>query len=80
LEVFVDAPLEVCEQRDPKGLYQRARLGEIAEFTGISSPYEAPGAPALTLRTERIGIDEAAGEVVRLLEARMFLGPVMELT
>jgi len=79
LEVFVDTPLEVCEQRDPKGLYQRARRGEIPEFTGISSPYEAPAEPALTLRTASVGVDEAADEVVRLLETRRFLTPAMEL-
>ena len=53
LEVFLDAPLAVCERRDPKGLYRRARAGEIAEFTGISAPYEPPEAPALTLDTAR---------------------------
>ena len=73
LEVFVDTPLEVCEQRDPKGLYQRARRGEIPEFTGISSPYEAPAEPALSLRTDRLGVEEAADEIVRLLETRKFL-------
>ncbi|HEY0156300.1 MAG TPA: adenylyl-sulfate kinase [Thermoanaerobaculia bacterium] len=78
LEVFVDTPLEVCEQRDPKGLYQKARRGEIPQFTGISSPYEAPTAPALTLRTERMGVDEAADAVVQLLESRAFLGPITE--
>ncbi len=51
LEVFVDAPLEECEKRDPKGLYAKARKGEIAKFTGISSPYETPEAPELTLKT-----------------------------
>jgi len=50
-EVFVDAPIEVCEQRDPKGLYAKARKGEIAEFTGISSPYEAPEEPSLVIET-----------------------------
>jgi adenylylsulfate kinase len=79
LEVFVDAPVEVCEQRDPKGLYQRARRGEIAEFTGISSPYEAPEQPALSIRTERTDVAEAADQIVRLLETRLFLAPSMEL-
>jgi bifunctional enzyme CysN/CysC len=49
LEVFVDTPIEVCEQRDPKGLYAKARAGEITGFTGIDSPYEAPAAPELVL-------------------------------
>ena len=51
-EIFVDAPLAVCEQRDPKGLYKKARAGEIKEFTGISAPYEAPTDPELTLHTQ----------------------------
>ena len=50
IEVFVDTPLEVCEERDVKGMYARARAGEIADFTGISAPYEAPQAPELLLR------------------------------
>jgi adenylylsulfate kinase len=79
LEIFVDTPLEVCERRDPKGLYQRARRGEIPEFTGISSPYEAPERPALTLRTERTGVEESAAEIVQLLETRKFLAAPMEL-
>ncbi|HEY3738063.1 MAG TPA: adenylyl-sulfate kinase [Jatrophihabitans sp.] len=52
MEVFVDTPLEICEQRDPKGMYARARAGEIADFTGISAPYEAPQSPDLLLRPE----------------------------
>jgi bifunctional enzyme CysN/CysC len=66
LEVFVDAPLEVCEERDPKGLYKKARAGEIPEFTGVSAPYEAPGDPDVTLRTGELTREEA---VTRLREA-----------
>ena len=51
IEIYVDCPLEICEQRDPKGLYQRARRGELAEFTGISSPYEPPLDPELIIHT-----------------------------
>lgn len=51
VEVFVDAPLDVCEDRDPKGLYKKARSGEIPQFTGISAPYEAPAKPELVLHT-----------------------------
>jgi adenylyl-sulfate kinase len=51
IEVFIDTPLEVCEQRDPKGLYKKARIGEIKQFTGISSPYEFPVNPDLTITT-----------------------------
>ena len=57
-EVFVDAPMEVCEQRDPKGLYAKARAGEIAEFTGISSPYEPPEQPSLRLETGRLSVQD----------------------
>jgi len=64
VEVYLDAPLGVCEKRDPKGLYRRARSGEIAEFTGVSAPYEAPEAPALTLAT---GVQGVAACVERLL-------------
>ena len=53
LEVFVDCPVEVCEQRDPKGIYRKARQGEIAQFTGVSAPYEIPLNPEVTLHTDR---------------------------
>ena len=59
LEVFVDAPLAVCEERDPKGLYKKARAGEIPHFTGIDSPYEAPDSPEITVNTAEHGIEEA---------------------
>jgi adenylyl-sulfate kinase len=64
LEIFVDAPLEVCEARDPKGLYAKARRGEISQFTGISSPYEAPLHPALTLRTDQLSVEACVTEVI----------------
>jgi hypothetical protein len=53
IEVFVDCPVEVCEQRDPKGMYRKARAGEIREFTGITAPYEPPLEPEIHQRTER---------------------------
>ena len=62
-EVFVDAPLEVCEERDPKGLYKKARAGEIGEFTGVTAPYEAPVEPAVHLHTDT----QSAGEAVQLV-------------
>lgn len=68
IEVFVDTPLEECEKRDPKGLYQKARKGEIKHFTGISSPYEAPVAPDLHLKTAAQSIEATAAEVVAYLE------------
>jgi bifunctional enzyme CysN/CysC len=67
LEVFVDAPLEVCEARDPKGLYAKARRGEIAQFTGISSPYEPPLDPALTLKTAEDSVEASVTHVLDLL-------------
>jgi adenylylsulfate kinase len=59
LEIFVDAPLEVCEERDVKGLYQKARKGQLANFTGIDSPYEYPEHPDYHIRTDRQSIQEA---------------------
>jgi adenylylsulfate kinase len=70
VEVLVDCPLEVCEQRDVKGLYQKARAGEIKEFTGISAPYEAPLRPELTIRTHTQGVDESVAQIVRYLTER----------
>jgi adenylylsulfate kinase len=64
LEVFIDAPLEECEKRDPKGLYAKARRGEIAQFTGISSPYEAPEKPELHLRTAQKGLEACVAELI----------------
>lgn len=69
-ELFVDAPLDICEQRDPKGLYAKARRGEIRNFTGIDSGYESPAAPDLRLDSSRYDPDELADRVVRLLAER----------
>lgn len=70
IEVFVDAPLEVCEARDPKGLYKKARAGEIAHFTGISDAYEAPLSPELVLASAERSPAVLAGEVVAFLRQR----------
>ncbi|TFL01501.1 adenylylsulfate kinase [Pterulicium gracile] len=59
VEVFVDAPLQVVEERDPKGLYKKARTGEIKEFTGISAPYEAPTSPELHIKTHEVSVEES---------------------
>ena len=67
LEVFVDTPIELCEQRDPKGLYAKARAGEITGFTGIDDPYEAPDAPELVLSPDRGTAAAMAAAVVDLL-------------
>ncbi|CAO4146835.1 adenylyl-sulfate kinase [Methylorubrum extorquens] len=69
LEVFIDTPLSVCEARDPKGLYDRARAGKIPNFTGISAPYEAPETPDLVVRTQNLRPEQSSYDiVVRLLE------------
>ena len=64
IEVYINTPVEVCEQRDPKGLYQKARAGQIAEFTGVSAPYEAPQAPELVVSTAGRTVDAAAQDIV----------------
>ena len=73
LEVFVDAPLAVAEARDPKGLYARARRGEIHNFTGIDSPYEDPEEPEIHLDTSALGADECVEQVIATLERRGLL-------
>lgn len=67
IEVLCQAPLEVCEKRDPKGLYKKARAGEIPEFTGISAPYEAPDKPELVLNTDKESLEESTRKVLDLL-------------
>lgn len=70
LEVFVNAPLEVCERRDVKGLYARARAGMVTEFTGISAPYEAPLKPEVELRTDKMKVKECVAQVLGHLAQR----------
>jgi adenylylsulfate kinase len=74
VEVFVDTPLEICEARDPKGLYKKARAGEIRNFTGLDAPYEAPEHPEVHLETADLSVDEAAEQVIRYLESENILG------
>jgi adenylyl-sulfate kinase len=71
VEVFVDAPLQVCERRDPKGLYRRAREGEIPEFTGISAPYEAPERPALMLQTAHLPVADCVNALLSTIRPRI---------
>ncbi len=73
IEVFVDTPLEICEQRDPKGLYKKARAGDIKNFTGLDSPYESPEAPEIHLETEQQDIKELAQKVVSYLKTNGFI-------
>src|SRR5947207_2319448 len=71
IEVFVDAPLEVCEARDPKNLYKKARAGEIREFTGIDAPYEAPDDPEIVVHTDRQTVDESVATILEQLLPRL---------
>lgn len=68
VEVYVNAPIEVCEERDVKGLYKKARSGEIREFTGISDPYEAPLKPEVICYTDRETVSESVNKIIRSLE------------
>ena len=73
IEVLVDCPVEVCERRDVKGLYKKARAGEIPEFTGISAPYEAPLSPELTVHTDRHSEDECLVQLLEFLETKGYV-------
>jgi adenylylsulfate kinase len=68
VEVFVECPIEVCEQRDVKGLYQKARAGQIKEFTGVSAPYETPAKAELTIDTSKQTVADSVAQIVRYLE------------
>lgn len=76
VEVYVDCPLEVCAQRDVKGLYKKALAGEIPQFTGVSDPYEPPENPELTLYTHKETPNESAAKVIACLERLGYLEPV----
>ncbi|MHC4414056.1 MAG: adenylyl-sulfate kinase [Planctomycetota bacterium] len=76
LEVYVEVSLEVAEERDPKGLYQKARAGEIKGFTGIDDPYEAPKRPELHLNTDRQSVAESVQAVLEMLQANGLLEPI----
>ncbi|MDA0824612.1 MAG: adenylyl-sulfate kinase [Proteobacteria bacterium] len=73
IEVFVKASLETCELRDPKGLYKKARAGEIVNFTGIDAPYEIPDKPEIVLDSDLFNVEQLAEEVLRFLSARGLL-------
>ena len=70
VEIFVDTPLAECERRDPKGLYRRARDGKLANFTGINSPYEAPEAPDIHIRTTEMSLEQEIETVMNALRNR----------
>ena len=73
LEIYIDAPLEVCEQRDPKGLYKMARAGKIKNFTGYDSPYEQPESYELRLDTVKLSAEQAADKIIEYLEQNGYL-------
>ncbi len=73
IEVYIDTPIEVCESRDPKGLYKKARNGEIPDFTGISSPYEAPINPEIHVKNSELTIDACADIIVEYLQIKGYL-------
>jgi adenylylsulfate kinase len=70
IEVYVKCPVDICEQRDPKGLYQKAKKGEIKEFTGISAPYEEPINPEIILETDKLTVEESVAKIIDYLEKR----------
>jgi adenylylsulfate kinase len=78
IEVYVDAPLEVCAERDVKGLYKKAFAGEIGQFTGVSDPYEPPAAPELHIKTDEEEPHESARRVMAKLDELGYLRPVRE--
>ena len=73
IEVFVNCPLDLCEVRDPKGLYKKARNGEIPNFTGISSPYEAPANPEIIIQTDTLSIDQSVEKIISYLKSKKIL-------
>ena len=73
IEIFIDTPLEVCQSRDPKGLYKKVKSGDIANFTGISSPYEEPVTAEIQLKTDKITVDEAVSNIINYLEIKGYL-------
>lgn len=74
IEIYVECSVETCENRDPKGLYKKAKNGEIKNFTGISSPYEAPLNPELTLNTDKLSIQECVETVLQFLRSKNYIG------
>jgi adenylylsulfate kinase len=74
VEIYVKCSLDICEKRDPKGLYRRARSGEINDFTGIQSPYEVPSTPEIVLETSQLTIDDCTTRVINYLILKEILG------
>ncbi|MFF3022775.1 adenylyl-sulfate kinase [Gottfriedia sp. NPDC057948] len=74
IEVYVECSVETCESRDPKGLYKKAKNGEIQNFTGISSPYEAPINPEITLNTDKQSVQECVETIIQFLKSKNYIG------
>lgn len=74
IEIFIDTPLEICEQRDVKGLYKKARNGEIKDFTGISSPFEAPKNADIIVKTESKSVEESSEQILNYLLPKIKIG------
>lgn len=76
--MFIDIPVEVAEKRDPKGLYKKARAGEIKDFTGISAPYEEPDNAEIHIRTDQVSVEEAVAQITEYLTSKdlLLLKPV----
>ncbi len=73
IEVYVECPLDVCEERDTKGLYKKARAGEVKDFTGISAPYEKPLNPELTIDSSKLSVEESTREILNYLEEKGYV-------
>lgn len=73
IEIFIDAPLNVCEERDPKGLFKKARQGELKDFTGIDAPYEKPIVPDMVLNTEQLTPEQTAEQIIEYLHSQALL-------
>ena len=74
-EVYCKCSLEACEKRDPKGLYRRARKGEVQDFTGVTAPYEEPEAAEIVVETDKHSLDDCASQILRFLEDRGVIPP-----
>ena len=73
IEIYTQCSVEECERRDPKGLYKKARTGEIPEFTGISAPYEEPRNPEITIDTEQLDVKDAVTQILNYLEEHQYI-------
>jgi adenylylsulfate kinase len=76
VEIYVKCPLEICEQRDVKGLYEKARRGVVKQFTGIDDPYEEPENPEIILETDKVNLEQCVDEILNFLEAKRLVSRV----